>query len=153
MKKNKIIIWALSLIFTGKVFGADPVPQPLRIPLSKWENGEWVVYAILTNNMDLGKDVQLDLGELARVWSERRDSMLPKDEARKVVSRCRAQLLGYDMKMETVSVVGDQTLKLPKELDWKMRKNVAAGPRGSVIVTPEKYRELPPALVWKLEFE
>lgn len=120
---------------------------------SKWENGKWVVYAILRDDIDLAKEVRLDLGELARVWSERRDSMLPKDEAIKVVSKCRAQLLGYDMKMETVSVVGDQTLKLPKELDWKMRKNVAAGPRGSVIVTPEKYRELPPALVWKLEFE
>jgi hypothetical protein len=120
---------------------------------SKLENGGWVVYAILSGNEDLGKDVQLDLGELARVWSERRDSMLPKDEARKVVSTCRAQLLGYDMKRESVSLVGEQTLKLPKELDWKMRKNVVAGPRGSVIVTPERYRELPPALVWKLSFD
>ena len=120
---------------------------------SKLENGGWVVYAILTANEDLGGVVQLDLAELAKVWTERRDATLPQDAVVKAVSGCRAQLLGYDMKMETVSVVGDQTLKLPKELDWKMRKNVAAGPRGSVIVTPEKYRELPPALVWKLEFE
>jgi hypothetical protein len=62
-------------------------------------------------------------------------------------------LLGYDIKGESVSLAGEQTLKLPKELDWKMRKKVSAGPRGSVIVTPEKYRELPPALVWKLAFE
>ena len=37
MKKNKIFTWALSLVYTGSVFGADPVPQPLRIPLSKDE--------------------------------------------------------------------------------------------------------------------
>jgi len=37
MKKNKIFTWALSLVYAGSVFGADPVPQPLRIPLSKDE--------------------------------------------------------------------------------------------------------------------
>lgn len=36
--KNKIIfIWALSLVYIGNIWAADPVPQPLRIPLSKDE--------------------------------------------------------------------------------------------------------------------
>ena len=120
---------------------------------SKLENGKWVVYAILRDDIDLGKELRLDLGELARVWSERRDSMLPKDEARKVVSRCRVQLLGYDMKAGTVSVVGDQTLKLPKDLDWKIRKEESVGARGSKIIRPVSYRDMPPALVWRLDFE
>ena len=100
---------------------------------SKWENGGWVVYAILTANEDLGRVVQLDLAELAKVWTERRDATLPQDAVVKAVSGCRAQLLGYNVKQEKMLLNGDQTLKLPKELDWKIRKNVAEGPRGSVI--------------------
>jgi hypothetical protein len=57
------------------------------------------------------------------------------------------------MKMETVSVVGDQTLKLPKDLDWKIRKEESVGARGSKIIRPVSYRDMPPALVWRLEFE
>ena len=37
MKKNKIILWALSLVYIGDIWAADPVSQPLRIPLSKDE--------------------------------------------------------------------------------------------------------------------
>ncbi len=69
------------------------------------------------------------------------------------MSRCRVQLLGYDMKMETVSVVGDQTLKLPKEVAYQVRKVESVGPSGSRIIKPESYRDMPPALVWRLEFE
>jgi len=68
MKKNKIIIWALSLIFSGKVFGADPVPQPLRIPLSKDEK-QYLQFTLLNqvwlrgNESNAGTTV---LGELQK---------------------------------------------------------------------------------------
>ena len=120
---------------------------------SKWENGEWVVYAILQGNYDLGKTVNLDLGELAKVWSERRVSLLPADVAAKAVSRCRAQMLGYDVKEEKLLVLGEQKLTLPKSLDWQTRKVSKDGPSGSKIISPENYRNMPPALVWRLEFE
>jgi hypothetical protein len=120
---------------------------------SKLENGKWVVYAILMGNYDLNDKVILDLSGLAKVVGERMDLTLPADVASKAVSGCRAQLLGYDMKMETVSVVGDQTLKLPKDLDWKIRKEETVGARGSKIIRPVSYRDMPPALVWRLDFE
>jgi hypothetical protein len=120
---------------------------------SKWENGEWVVYAILQGSYDLGKTVDLDLGELVKVWSERRDSLLPTDVAGKVVRGCRAQLLGYDVKEEKLSVLGEQKLTLPKDVEYKVRKIESMGPRGSIIIRPESYRDMPPALVWKLRFE
>jgi hypothetical protein len=120
---------------------------------SKWENGEWVVYAILQGSYDLGKTVDLDLGELVKVWSERRDSLLPTDVAGKVVRGCRAQLLGYDVKEEKLSVLGEQKLTLPKDVEYKVRKIESMGPRGSKIIRPESYRDMPPALVWKLRFE
>ena len=68
MKKNNIIIWALSLLFTGKVFGADPVPQPLRIPLSKDEK-QYLQFTLLNqvwlrgNESNAGTTV---LGELQK---------------------------------------------------------------------------------------
>ena len=37
IKKIKIFTWALSLVYAGNIWAADPVPQPLRIPLSKDE--------------------------------------------------------------------------------------------------------------------
>ncbi len=120
---------------------------------SKLEAGKWVVYAILMNNIDLGKTVNLDLSELAKVWSERRVSLLPADVAAKAVSRCRAQLLGYDVKEEKLLVLGEQKLTLPKSLDWQTRKVSKDGPSGSKIISPENYRNMPPALVWRLEFE
>jgi hypothetical protein len=50
-------------------------------------------------------------------------------------------------------VLGDQTLKLPKELDWKDRSLESTGPRGMRLMRPAPYRNMPPALVWRLEFE
>ena len=120
---------------------------------SKLENGKWVVYAILMGDIDLGKAVNLDLSVLAKVWSERRDLSLPADVASKAVSGCRAQLLGYGAKPERLSVLGDQILKLPKELDWKDRSLESTGPRGMRLMRPAPYRNMPPALVWRLEFE
>jgi alpha-L-fucosidase len=120
---------------------------------SKLENGKWVVYAILQGNLDLGKAVNLDLSELAKVWSERRDLSLPADVAAKAVSGCQAQLLGYDVKDEKLSILGEQKLTLPKSLDWQTRKVSKDGPSGSKIISPENYRNMPPALVWRLDFE
>ena len=120
---------------------------------SKLEAGKWVVYAILQGNQDFGKAVNLDLSVLAKVWSERRDLSLPADVASKAVSGCRAQLLGYGAKPERLSVLGDQMLKLPKELDWKDRSLESTGPRGMRLMRPAPYRNMPPALVWRLEFE
>jgi hypothetical protein len=120
---------------------------------SKLENGKWVVYAILMGNHDLNDKVILDLSGLAKVWSERRDLSLPADVASKAVSRCRAQLLGYDVKAENVAVVGEQKFTLPKDLDWKIRKEESMGARGSKIIRPVSYRDMPPALVWRLDFE
>jgi alpha-L-fucosidase len=120
---------------------------------SKLEAGKWVVYAILQGNQDFGKAVNLDLSVLAKVWSERRDLSLPADVASKAVSGCRVQLLGYGAKPERLSVLGDQTLKLPKELDWKDRSLESTGPRGMRLMRPAPYRNMPPALVWRLEFE
>ena len=50
-------------------------------------------------------------------------------------------------------VLGDQMLKLPKELDWKDRSLESTGPRGMRLMRPAPYRDMPPALVWRLEFE
>jgi hypothetical protein len=104
-------------------------------------------------NHDLNDKVILDLSGLAKVWSERRDLSLPADVASKAVSRCRAQLLGYDVKAENVAVVGEQKFTLPKDLDWKIRKEESMGSRGSKIIRPVSYRDMPPALVWRLDFE
>jgi hypothetical protein len=120
---------------------------------SKLENGKWVVYAILMGNYDLNEKANLDLSVLAKVWSERRDLSLPADVASKAVSGCRAQLLGYGAKPERLSVLGDQILKLPKELDWKDRSLESTGPRGMRLMRPAPYRNMPPALVWRLVFE
>ena len=120
---------------------------------SKLENGKWVVYAILMGDIDLGKAVNLDLSVLAKVWSERRDLSLPADVASKAVSGCRAQLLGYDVKEEKLLVLGEQKLTLPKEVAYQVRKVESVGPSGSRIIKPESYRDMPPALVWRLEFE
>jgi hypothetical protein len=120
---------------------------------SKWENGECMVYAILQGNYDLGKTVNLDLSELAKEWSARRDSNLSADVAMKAVSGCRAQLLGYNVKEERLSVLGEQTLTLPKEVAFQVRKVESLGPRGSKIIRPESYRDMPAAMVWKLRFE
>jgi alpha-L-fucosidase len=120
---------------------------------SKLEAGKWVVYAILQGNQDFGKAVNLDLSVLAKVWSERRDLSLPADVASKAVSGCRAQLLGYDVKEEKLLVLGEQKLTLPKEVAYQVRKVESVGPSGSRIIKPESYRNMPPALVWRLEFE
>ena len=143
------------------IYGTEPIaPYEQHVEkeqdwvfTSKLEAGKWVVYAILMNNIDLGKTVDLDLSELAKVWSERRVSLLPADVAAKAVSRCRAQLLGYDVKEEKLLVLGEQKLTLPKSLDWQTRKVSKDGPSGSKIISPENYRNMPPALVWRLEFE
>ena len=143
------------------IYGTEPIapysqwkykPQEWMFT-SKWENGEWVVYAILRGSYDLGKTVNLDLSELAKEWSARRDSSLSADVAMKAVSGCRAQLLGYDVKEEKLSVLGEQNLALPKEVEYKTRKIESVGPRGSKIIRPESYRDMPAALVWKLRFE
>ena len=143
------------------IYGTDPIA-----PYSQWtrkaqewmftsklENRKWVVYAILMGNYDLNEKVNLDLSVLAKVWSERRDLSLPADVASKAVSGCRAQLLGYGAKPERLSVLGDQILKLPKEVAYQVRKVESVGPSGSRIIKPESYRDMPPALVWRLEFE
>lgn len=117
---------------------------------SKLENGNWVVYAILMGNHDLNDKVILDLSVLAKVVGGRMDAILPSDRK---VSRCRAQLLGYDVKAENVAVVGEQKFTLPKDLDWKIRKEESVGARGSKIIRPVSYRDMPPALVWRLDFE
>ena len=45
--KNKIIfIWALSLVYIGNIWAADPVLQPLRIPLSKDEK-QYIQFTLL----------------------------------------------------------------------------------------------------------
>jgi len=143
------------------IYGTDPIA-----PYSQWtrkaqewmftsklENRKWVVYAILMGNYDLNEKVNLDLSVLAKVWSERRDLSLPADVASKAVSGCLAQLLGYGAKPERLSVLGDQILKLPKEVAYQVRKVESVGPSGSRIIKPESYRDMPPALVWRLEFE
>jgi hypothetical protein len=104
-------------------------------------------------NYDLNEKVNLDLSVLAKVWSERRDLSLPADVASKAVSGCRAQLLGYAVKEEKLSVLGEQKLTLPKEVAYQVRKVESVGPSGSRIIKPESYRDMPPALVWRLEFE
>ncbi len=117
---------------------------------SKLENGKWVVYAILMGNHDLNDKAILDLTVLSKVWSERMQAILP---AAKTVSGCKAQLLGYDVKADNVSVIGEQKFSLPRDLDWKIRKVESVGPSGSRIIKPESYRNMPPALVWRLDFE
>lgn len=68
MKKNHIFIWALSLIYTGNIWAADPIPQPLRIPLSKDEK-QFLQFTILNqvwlrgNESNAGTTV---LGELQK---------------------------------------------------------------------------------------
>jgi hypothetical protein len=98
----------------------------------------------------LNDKVILDLSALAKVVGGRMDAILPSDRK---VSRCRAQLLGYDVKAENVAVNGEQKFTLPKDLDWKIRKEESVGARGSKIIRPVSYRDMPPALVWRLEFE
>ena len=143
------------------IYGTEPIApyeQHLKkaedwVFTSKLESGKWVVYAILQGSYDLGKTVDLDLSELAKVWSVRRDSLLPADVAAKAVTGCRAQLLGYAVKEEKLSVLGEQKLTLTKEVAFQVRKVESVGPRGSKIIRPESYRDMPAALVWKLRFE
>lgn len=144
------------------IYGSEPIAPYAQwkyksqewVFTSKFIDGKWLVYAILMGNFALNKEVKLDVAALVETLNERNSSGVNTISGTPPsIVKCNAKLLGYDMKPEGLKIGGEQSLLLPSDLDWQTRKKVKDGPRGSRVIEPEKFRDMPAALVWRLDFE